>query len=270
MKSKVKLALVLQNSILGNNDKNLEACLAFVHNAASFQASIVIFPEMNITGYMSRKNIGISADTIPGKITHTLLSTAKKESIAILAGMAEKNARGEIFASHVAALPDGSIFVYRKIHTAPPEKNVFTKGNKIKICETPDLNFGIQLCYDAHFPDLSKSMAVMGADIIFIPHASPRGTAEEKFESWMRHLRARAFDNGIFIAACNQVGNNGKGLSFPGVAVVIGPDGNIIKKHTSAREGLIIVEIEQAMLNKVRNHKMRYFLPNRRKDLFSI
>ena len=270
MKSSVRLALVLQNSIPGNTHRNLAVCLDFAHEAAASHASIVVFPEMNITGYLSGEKIKTFADTIPGRVSITLSSSAVKESITILAGMAEKNDHGDIFASHVAFLPDGSVFVYRKIHTAPPEKAVFTEGNKVEICDALDFKFGIQLCYDAHFPDLSKSMAVKGADIIFIPHASPRGTPQEKFDSWMRHLTARAFDNGIFIAACNQVGDNKKGLFFPGVAVVIGPDGNILKKHLSMSEGLFLVDIESIMLDRVRNHKMRYFLPNRRKDLFNI
>ncbi len=269
MKS-IRLALVLQNSIPGNTDKNLESCLEFVKKAALNHASIITFPEMNITGYLSEKKIIPLAETIPGKITDTLCCEAKDKSITILAGMAEKDINGNIFASHFAALPDGSVFVYRKIHIAPPEKAIFSKGDKIEICKTHNIKFGIQLCYDAHFPELSTSMAVQGADLIFIPHASPRGTPEEKFESWMRHLRARAFDNGLFIAACNQVGENRKGLFFPGVAVVIGPDGNIIEKYTATTEKLVLADIEQSMLNKIRNHKMRYFLPNRRDDLFNI
>jgi predicted amidohydrolase len=51
----------------------------------------------------------------------------------------------------------------------------------------------------------------------------------EKFESWMRHLPARAFDNGVFVGACNPVGENGAGLSFPGVALLLGPDGRLMK-----------------------------------------
>ena len=270
MKSSVRLALVLQNSIPGNIDKNLAVCLDFAHKAAASCASIVIFPEMNITGYLSGEEIKIFADTIPGRISSSLSRAAVKESITILAGMAEKNDHGEIFASHVAALPCGSVFVYRKIHTAPPEKAIFSRGNKIEICSALDFKFGIQLCYDAHFPELAKSMAIKGADIIFIPHASPRGTPQEKFDSWMRHLTARSFDNGIFVAACNQVGDNKRGLLFPGVAVVIGPDGNILKKNLSMSEKLFFVDIKQSMLDSVRNHKMRYFLPNRRKDLFNI
>jgi N-carbamoylputrescine amidase len=111
-------------------------------------------------------------------------------------------------------------------------------------------------------------MAVQGADIIFIPHASPRGSSQEKYQSWMRHLTARAFDNGIVIAAVNQTGDNTRGLIFPGLALVIGPDGNIISKFIDPNERLHIVDIDLDLLDRVRSHRMRYFLPNRRTDLF--
>jgi len=110
--------------------------------------------------------------------------------------------------------------------------------------------------------------ALMGADIIFMPHASPRGTPEEKFNSWMRHLPARAYDNSLFVVACNQAGSNGRGLKFPGLAVIIGPHGQVVERSISGREGLLVADLEASDLDNVRGHPMRYFLPNRRPELY--
>jgi len=145
---------------------------------------------------------------------------------------------------------------------------VFKPGNRISLFETHGIKFGIQLCYDAHFPELATRMAVDGADVIFMPHASPRGTPQEKLDSWMRHLSARAFDNGVFIVACNQVGGNQKGLEFPGLAVVVGPSGNILTEKTTGRESMLVTDLKADDLSDVRDHKMRYFLPNRRPELY--
>ena len=111
-------------------------------------------------------------------------------------------------------------------------------------------------------------MALKQADVIFIPHASPRGSSQDKYNSWIRHLTARAYDNGLYIAACNQTGDNLKGLVFPGISLLIGPDGNIIYKSIDQKEGVHIIHLEQSALDQVRSHKMRYFLPHRRNDLF--
>jgi N-carbamoylputrescine amidase len=111
-------------------------------------------------------------------------------------------------------------------------------------------------------------MALDGVDVIFMPHASPRGTAEEKRDSWLRHLPARAFDNGVFVVACNQTGDNGARLRFPGVALAIGPDGRVIAMDAGDREGLLLATLNAERLGAVRNHPMRYFLPHRRPDIF--
>jgi N-carbamoylputrescine amidase len=112
-------------------------------------------------------------------------------------------------------------------------------------------------------------MALDKADVIFMPHASPRGTPEEKLDSWMRHMTARAFDNGVYIAAVNQCGNNGGGLFFPGLSLVIGPDGLLKSKRMEGDDTIHLTDIDLEFLNAVRSHRMRYFLPNRRTDLFS-
>jgi predicted amidohydrolase len=132
------------------------------------------------------------------------------------------------------------------------------------------LTFGIQLCYDAHFPELSTRMALNGADVIFIPHASPRGTPEDKYHSWLRHLKARAFDNSVFIVAVNQVGDNGNGLAFPGIAVAISPSGEVMDKKLCENEDMLVVELKEDLLTRVRSSFMHFFLPNRRKDLFDL
>jgi N-carbamoylputrescine amidase len=112
-------------------------------------------------------------------------------------------------------------------------------------------------------------MATDGAEIIFMPHASPRGTPAEKFNSWMRHLPARAFDNSLYVVACNQTGDNQDGLRFPGTIIVLDPSGRIIKKNIGGKENMVIADLKAKELAAVRNHRMRYFLPNRRPELYN-
>ena len=111
-------------------------------------------------------------------------------------------------------------------------------------------------------------MTARGAEVIFIPHASPRGNPEEKHTSWMRHLTARAYDNSVFIVACNQIGENCNGLAFPGNALVIGPGGEVMVKDTRPRASMLLADLKAADLEAVRNHPMRHFFPHRRPDLY--
>jgi N-carbamoylputrescine amidase len=175
-----------------------------------------------------------------------------------------------MYASHLVLTPDGGLGVYRKVHIAPPERGIFTAGDEVPVFSAAGTRFGVQLCYDAHFPELSAAMTAKGAEVIFIPHASPRGSAAEKHESWMRHLPARAFDNSVFIVAWNQIGENCKGLSFPGNAVVVAPSGDVIAKDLSGAEKLFFVDLEAERLDQVRGHEMRYFFPHRRPRLYNL
>jgi len=264
----IRIAAVICNSPATKTRHNLDCTIKWTKAAHKAGADIVCFPEMNVTGYSSHEIIKAAAEPVPGPVTEELLHLAKRESIIILAGIAERDVKNRIFASHLVVKPDGQVNVYRKLHVAPPERVVFTAGDSIPLFEARGVKFGIQLCYDAHFPELSSHMALKGADIIFMPHASPRGGSKEKYRSWMRHLSARAYDNSLFIIACNQSGENNKGLEFPGLAVIIGPSGEVLDKDLSGREGMLVAKLKAEDLSRVRNHRMRYFLPNRRPELY--
>lgn len=263
-----RVAAAIFNSAVGKNQENLDRMAVWIAEASKQDAAIICFPELCISGYCNRNDIRRAAETIPGESSRHLQQLARENQIYILAGLAERDDSTSIFASQLVVAPDGVLGVYRKIHIAPPERNLFSPGKTVPLFEISGLKFGVQMCYDAHFPDLSTCMAVEGADILFLPHASPRGTTAEKFNSWMRHLTARAFDNGIFVVACNQTGSNRKGLTFPGVAVMIGPDGQVIDKKFSGKDSILVADLKSKDLAAVRKHRMRYFLPHRRPDIY--
>lgn len=266
----IRIALSVFKSIPDDVESNLNHTIEAAVEAKKAGADIVCFPEMNLTGYNPRGNVEACAKTLPGPVSERLLQVADHEKIALLVGLVERDDKKRLFACHVAALPQNKLHVYRKIHLAPPEQAVFSYGNRVTLFRYKGVTMGIQLCYDAHFPELSTLMALNGADLVFFPHASPRGTPKEKITSWMRHLTARAFDNGIFVAACNQTGNNNNGTSFPGIALALSPSGEMMAQHDSGEEGLLLVDLNADTLAQVRKHPMRYFIPNRRPDVYDF
>jgi predicted amidohydrolase len=263
-----KVALVVVNACVGDLEGNLATTRRWTCRAADQGAQVVCFPELNLTGYCHIETVHELAQPLDGPLAKEMRSLAAETGVVVLAGMIEKAATGSIFASHLVVHPEGKIEAYRKLHLAPPERERYTPGDAVPLFHAAGITFGVQLCYDAHFPDLSTHMARCGADAIFVPHASPRFLPEEKHRSWMRHLPARAYDNAVFLLACNQVGENGNGLSFAGNAVVIDPSGWVRQTWLEGEAGMIVTDLRAADLAHVRSHAMRYFLPNRRAELF--
>lgn len=263
-----RIAIIVSNARLGHTEANYEKTAGWVKRGAKAGASLVCFPELNLTGYHIRPPLAEAAEPGNSSYLERLEKLAKTYQVSILSGMAEKAAGRRTYAAHWVIRPDGIAGRYRKTHLGPPEKEIFTPGDEIPLFHTERLDFGIQLCYDAHFPELSTHMALAGADAIFIPHASPGDSAAAKLASWMRHLPARAFDNSVFVIALNQTGDNGHGLCFPGAALVLSPAGKVLASYAHAAEQMLIVDLKAADLASIRKHRMRCFLPNRRPELY--
>ena len=261
----IRVNLVIQNCPVNRFAHNLALTVKNVCAAARHNCDFVVFPEMNLTGY-APSNLS-NAVALDSGWMDELNRLAQKHNIAILSGLVEKADSEKIYATHLVFRPDRPVALYRKIHLSPFEAPYFTRGEDVDVFNFKSVNFGIQLCYDAHFPELSTAMALKKADIIFIPHASPRGTPGEKSASWKRHLTARAFDNAVFVAAVNQVGENDAGLNFPGISMMVGPDGFLAGENIAYGNKMSIHELDISLLEHIRTHKMRYFLPNRRANL---
>jgi N-carbamoylputrescine amidase len=265
----VTLCLAIVTCLCNRFKDNFNTCCDIISTAARKGADMVIFPEMTLTGYGTDHRFSKQVPPMDSQVIQTFARLSDQLNLAILIGLAE-TINERIYGSHLVFIPHTPYCKYQKLHIAPNEQGIFTPGTRIPVFAHGGVKFGIQLCYDAHFPELSTAMALQGADLIVLPHASPRGNQQDKFTSWMRHLPARAFDNGVFVAAVNQTGDNGAGLEFPGLSVVIGPDGKLMSRSLPKNNHLHVVTLDPKQLAHVRSHRMRYFLPHRRKDLFPI
>jgi N-carbamoylputrescine amidase len=265
----VRVGAVCMRSETGEIRENLEKTSFYVSKASEAGAGIVCFAELSITGYSLRATSRGCEGLGQGAVIESIIRMARENNVIILAGLVEASLKPKPYISQIAAGPQGLLGVYRKTHLSPPESAVYEAGQDLTVFSSEQVVFGIQLCYETHFPEISTVMALKGVEVLFLPHASPRGEPAEKMESWLRHLPSRAFDNGVFVIACNQAGTNKEGLSFPAVALALGPDGRIMESYTGKDEGLMLVDLKASFLDGVRKHRMRYFLSRRRPELYT-
>jgi len=261
----LNVCAVCMNSEPGRIDNNLEKIRNFCSRAYLEDVHVICFPELSVTGYVLEDPLELIEGFSLDYILKSLQDIAIEFDVIIIAGLIEPHLQ-KPYITQVIVGKDGIIGRHRKTHLSPIEK-VYQAGDRIELYKIENFLCGIQLCYETHFPELSTIMALMGAEIIFCPHASPRGTTEEKLNSWLRHLTARAFDNSLFIVACNQVGRTNN-FFFPGVALVIDPLGKVKTSLLVEKEDMLITSIKKEEILSIRNHKMRYFLPFRRPELY--
>ncbi len=264
----ITIAAVCMHSKVGQVGENLDRMEQLLDEALSKGSEIVCFPELSVSGYTIEYPCSLYDHRFSQEIISRLVKLAKRKSVVLIAGMMEVGPIGPPHIAQVVAGPSGLMGIYRKTHLSPMEKGHFAAGDDLTVFSHGGVIFGVQLCWEAHFPELSTIMALKGAEIIFMPHASPRTRPQEKLESWLRHMRSRAFDNAAYIVACNQVGQTSEGYIFPGVAIVIDPAGHILAERAEETEGMVVATLRAEPLNTIKSHTIRYFLPHRRPELY--
>jgi N-carbamoylputrescine amidase len=265
----LKVAAACMYAEVGEIEQNLDRIRAVVLEASANNADIVCFPELSVTGYTLKRPEDVYRELDQKKVQDCLSQMAREARLIIIAGMIDFSHGLRPFITQVVAGPKGLIGLYRKTHLSAAERDVYRAGEKIEVYTHENTVLGVQLCYEAHFPEISTIMALMGAEVLFLPHASPRGNPDGKLQGWLRHLPARAFDNGLFVVVCNQLGKTREGYSFPGVAMILGPDGRVMATYAGNEQKILYAELKAEMLHNIKANKMKYFLPQRRPELYN-
>jgi N-carbamoylputrescine amidase len=122
---------------------------------------------------------------------------------------------------------------------------------------------GVAICYDRHYPEYMRALALGGAEIVFVPQA---GALDEWPEGLFEaEMRVAAFQNGYFAALCNRVGPEPK-LTFAGESFVCDPAGNVIARAGQGTDELLLCDVDLGMV--AHSHARRLFMRDRRPELY--
>lgn len=212
------------NDVQANIDK---AITWFKKAVAEHQAELVVFPETVTTGYetdLSPEELWDLVDDAPGNITHAIQETARELSTYVVWPTYRRGGgRGVVYNSAILIGPDGEIVgIYDKTHPAPWERREgggwVEIGNRADVFETELGTIGMIICYDGDFPELSRLLAVKGAEIIVRASALQRS-----FDIWYLTNAARAYDNHVYVVASNLVGPDALGNYGFGHSMIVNP-----------------------------------------------
>ncbi|RLE78252.1 MAG: carbon-nitrogen hydrolase family protein [Thermoprotei archaeon] len=259
-----RIGLAQIKNIPASKKKNIKKIEKILLKAAKNECDLVVFPELSITGYVLKDLVYSLAEEIPGPSTEKIQSLARDYGIYVIAGLPEREERNLIYNSAVLVGPEGLLGIYRKKHL--PTYGLFEEGRyfapwrkDIKVFETPVGKIGILICFDLFFPELARTLAVKGAEMIVVLSAAP-DISKPFFETF---VHARALENTTFVAYVNMVGFY-DGIGFFGGSHVRGPLGQLIARAKLYEEDLVIADIDYSSLIYARS--IRPILKDLRED----
>lgn len=241
----------------GSISENLGTMARLAAQAKDEGAGLVLFPEEAMLAVSTVEGgLGGAVAGQWAKFVQQLSFVAAEHKIAIVAGGYEESGSERPFNTLVAVAKDGAILgTYRKIHLydafSYQESTAITAGpvEALPIFEIGELKVGVLTCYDLRFPELSRRLAVNGADVLLVAAAWFKG--EHKIEHWETLLKARAIENTVWVAAAGTSSSHTIGHS-----AILDPMGVPVVFLDDDAEGLVTTEVTRRRIDEVRE-----FLP---------
>ena len=242
------IACVQMDVEMGNVAANLKRIVDRIHQSAERGAQLAIFPECALTGYCfdSLEEAAQFAEPIDGPSSKAIVDACSETGTHAVAGFIERDGSSFYNAAMLVG-PDGVIGNYRKVHLPFLGVDRFlTPGDKpFRVFELPFGRIGINICYDASFPEAARALKLLGAELIVLPTNWPTGawrTAEFI-------INTRACENHVNFAAVNRCGVE-RGWEFIGRSKVVDVNGDTIAEAAREGEEMLIVEVDLAEANK--------------------
>ena len=258
----MKIAVCQAEGVNGDVAKAIDLVRSQAEVAASRGASLVVFPEMFLTGY----NIGEAAfklaEPVDGPLAAAVGKIAWDSGVSILYGYPERSGDRIFNSANLIHPAGGGMANYRKIHLyGAEEKRLFQPGDSLVLAELEGWKVGILICYDVEFPEAVRTLAMAGVELIAVPTA-----LIQPFDIVARTLvPARAFENQVYVAYAGMCGNEGS-LGYCGLSCIVGLDGQDLAR-ADTRPALLFADIDSSAISKGR--KSNPYLSDRRMELYT-
>lgn len=245
---------------LGDRDENIEHAQSMIESERG--SHIFVLPELFTTGFCPT-HLRRLAEPIPGPTTDLFAELSQRTHSYILGSILERMGNEKPRNTAFITNPQGELAArYSKIHLFTPsgERNFFTPGSDLDLFETEYGRFGVIICYDLRFPELSRALTLKGAEAIFVPAGWPTPRQHQ----WRILLQSRAIENQLFVVGANRVGSDDFARYFGG-SLIIDPFGSPLKEGGDAEE-VVSAELDLASIQSAREKIP--CLQDRRPDIY--
>ncbi len=241
-----------------------------MHEAAGGGADLAVFPEATQVRFGS--DLRAAAEPLDGPFCSGLAAAAKDTGVALVAGVFEPAPDGRVYNTAVAYDGAGELVAsYRKLHLFDAfghcESEEVAPGSVPVLVTLAGVRTGLEICYDVRFGELSRALAVAGADLLLLPAAWAAGPLKE--EHWLTLVRARAIENTVWVAAACQVPDPDepptRAATGIGRSILVDPLG-VVRMDLGPGPGVAVGEVDVEAVRTVRDTVPSLY--NRREDVF--
>ncbi|MBI5170793.1 MAG: hypothetical protein HZA61_14990 [Candidatus Eisenbacteria bacterium] len=261
----LRIAFVQGRPDFGRTEDNLERGLAL---AATVDAQLVILPELWSTGYVfssARELAALAEDPRTGATAQALTWAAKREKRWYIAGFAEAARGGRVYNSAMLVSPTGIRAVYRKLHLFEREHEWFEPGDiPLAVHKVGPAKVGMLICFDWRFPEATRALALMGADVIAHPSNLVYPNAQDA-------MRVRGLENRVYVVTANRTGTEkrpGGTVPFTGRSQVVAPSGEVIVRAKKSEEVALATDCDLALARDKALTKLSHLWNQRRPEFY--
>ena len=245
----MKVTCLQMNMKLGCPKENFTLAEKLIVESVKAQPDVIVLPETWNTGFFPKENLAELSCKDGDEVKSHIGTLAKQYGVNIVAGSVSNVRDGKVFNTAMVFDRDGEcIAEYDKTHLFTPmgEDDYYTCGDHLCRFELDGVKCGIIICYDVRFPELTRSLALQGLDMLFVVSQWPK---ERIF-----HLRtlttARAIENQMFVVCCNSCGTAGKTV-YGGNSAIIEPFGKTLAL-AGKKEEIITAACDMQILSDIR------------------
>ncbi len=269
--SNLRIALVQQKA---GEDRNANRArgIAAVRAAARDGARLVCFAELAFDPFWPQvpatAAAADNAEAVPGPTTEAFSELARELGVVIVLNVFERDGQHCYDSSPVIDADGSLVGVTRMLHiTEYPcfhEQGYYTPGDRgAPVFDTAAGRIGVAICYDRHYPEVMRALALQRADLVVVPQAGAIGEWPDGL--YEAEMRVAAFQNGFFTALCNRVGPEQE-LHFAGESFVCDPAGRVIARAGTDTEEILFCDLDLGAIEN--SHARRLFLRDRRPELY--